>query len=63
MHYISEPLAVEQLYQLIELPEANKSSAADEPENKEKANWMQIRKAAAAASPLFKAASRALYVM
>jgi hypothetical protein len=29
----------------MELPEANKSSAADEPENKEKANWMQVREA------------------
>jgi hypothetical protein len=42
----------------MELPEANKSSAADKPENKKKANWMQVRKAAAAC-PLFKAASRA----
>jgi hypothetical protein len=25
----------------MELPEVNKSSAADEPENREKANWMQ----------------------
>jgi hypothetical protein len=33
MHYTSEPLVVEQLHQLMELPEANKSSAADEPEN------------------------------
>jgi hypothetical protein len=46
MHYISEPLVVEQLHQLMELPEANKSSAADEPENKEKANWMQVREVA-----------------
>jgi hypothetical protein len=38
MYYISEPLVVEQLYQLVELPETNKSSAADEPENKKKAN-------------------------
>jgi hypothetical protein len=47
----------------MELPEANKSSTADEPENREKSNWMQIREAAAAASPSFKAASRALYIM
>jgi hypothetical protein len=47
----------------MELPEANKSSAADEPENKEKANWMQIRETAATASPSFKAISRALYIM
>jgi hypothetical protein len=57
MHYSSEPLVVEQLYQqlhqLMELPEANKFSAADEPENKEKTNWMQIKEAAAATSPLF----------
>jgi hypothetical protein len=67
MYYTSEPLVVEQLHQqlhqLIELPEANKSSAADKPENKEKANWMQIRETTAAAGPLFKAASRASYVM
>jgi hypothetical protein len=56
MHYVSEPLAVEQFYQLIELPEANKFSAADEPENREKANWMQVREAVAARS-------RASYVM
>jgi hypothetical protein len=31
----------------MELPEANKSSAADEPENREKANWIQIRETAA----------------
>jgi hypothetical protein len=37
----------------MELPETNKSSAADKPENKIK-NWMQIRETAAAASPLFK---------
>jgi hypothetical protein len=47
----------------MELPEANKSSAADEPENREKANWMQIRETAAAAGLLFKAASRASYIM
>jgi hypothetical protein len=67
MYYTSKPLVVEQLHQqlhqLMELPEANKSSAADEPENREKANWMQIRETAAAAGPLFKAASRASYVM
>jgi hypothetical protein len=62
IQYTSEPLVIEQLHQLMELPEANKSSAADEPENREKANWMQLREAAAA-GPLFKAASRALYVM
>jgi hypothetical protein len=47
----------------MELSETNKSSAADEPENKEKANWMQVRETAAAASPSFKAASRASYVI
>jgi hypothetical protein len=47
----------------MELPEANKSSTADEPENKEKANWMQIREAAAAAGLLFKAAYKASYVI
>jgi hypothetical protein len=61
MHHTSEPLVVEQLHQLIEPPEANKS-AADEPENREKANWIQMRETAAA-GPLFKAASRASYVM
>jgi hypothetical protein len=30
MHYPNEPLVVEQPYQLIELPEINKSSATDE---------------------------------
>jgi hypothetical protein len=44
----------------MELPEANKSSAADEPENKEKANWMQVIEAIAASS---RALFRALYVM
>jgi hypothetical protein len=43
--------------------EANKSSAADEHENREKANWMQMREAETAAAPLFKAASRDSYVM
>jgi hypothetical protein len=56
MHYISEPFVVEQLHQLMELLEANKSSAADEPENKEKANWMQVREAVTTRS-------RASYVM
>jgi hypothetical protein len=60
MHYTSEPLVVEQLYQLMELPEANKSSAADKPENKEKANWMQAREAVTASS---RALFRASYVM
>jgi hypothetical protein len=46
----------------MELPEANKSSAADEHENREKANCIQIRETTAA-GPLFKAASRALYVI
>jgi hypothetical protein len=50
IHYTSEPLVVEHLHQLMELPEANKSSAADEPENKEKANWMQVREAITARS-------------
>jgi hypothetical protein len=40
----------------MELPEANKSSAADEPENKEKANWMQVMEA-------ITARSRTSYVM
>jgi hypothetical protein len=56
MHYTNEPLVVEQPHQLMELPEISKSSAADEPENREKANWMQVREAVAASS-------RALYVM
>jgi hypothetical protein len=34
----------------MEPPEANKSSTTDEPENKEKANWMQVREAVAARS-------------
>jgi hypothetical protein len=63
MHHINKPLVVEQLHQLMELPEANKSSAADEPENREKANWMQMRETAAAAGPLFKTVSRASYFM
>jgi hypothetical protein len=60
MHYISEPLVVEQLHQLMELPEANKSSAAGESENKNKKNKIQVREAVAICSrTLF----RALYVM
>jgi hypothetical protein len=59
MNYISEPLVVEQLHQLIELPETNKSSAADEPENKEKVNWMQVREVRETVT----ACSRALYIM
>jgi hypothetical protein len=43
----------------MELLEANKSSAADEPENREKANWMQAREMREAVT----ACSRALYVM
>jgi hypothetical protein len=34
----------------MELPETNKSSAADKPENIEKANWMQVREAVTARS-------------
>jgi hypothetical protein len=56
MYYISEPLVVEQLYQLMELPEANKSSAADKPENKGKTNWIQVKERVAARS-------RVLYVI
>jgi hypothetical protein len=56
MHHTSELLVVEQLHQLMELPETNKSSAADEPENREKANWMQVRETVTASS-------RASYVM
>jgi hypothetical protein len=63
MHHTSEPLVVEQPYQLMELPEANKSSAADESENIEKANWIQIRESTATAGPSYKAASRALYII
>jgi hypothetical protein len=44
----------------MELPEANKSSAADKPENKEKTNWMQVREAVAARSRVL---FRALYVI
>jgi hypothetical protein len=47
----------------MELPEINESSAADEPENRKKKNWMQVRETTAAAGPSFKAASRASYVM
>jgi hypothetical protein len=40
----------------MELPEANKSSAADKPENKEKANWIEVREAVASNSrALFRA--------
>jgi hypothetical protein len=40
----------------MELPETNKSSAANKPENKEKTNWMQVREAVAASSrTLFRA--------
>jgi hypothetical protein len=48
MHYTSEPLVVEQLHQLMELPETNKSSVADKLESREKANWMQVRETALA---------------
>jgi hypothetical protein len=34
----------------MELPEANKSFAADEPESKERTNWMQVREAVAVRS-------------
>jgi hypothetical protein len=44
----------------MELPDANKFSAADKPENKEKANWMQVREVVAACS---RALFRASYVM
>jgi hypothetical protein len=44
----------------MELPEANKSSAADKPENKEKANWLQVREAVAASSRVL---FRASYIM
>jgi hypothetical protein len=48
----------------MELPEINKSSAADEPENREKANWMQVKEAVAASSrALVRALVRASYVM
>jgi hypothetical protein len=60
MHYTNEPLVVEQTHQLMELPEISKSSAADKPENREKANWMQVRKAVPASS---RALVRASYVM
>jgi hypothetical protein len=43
----------------MELPETNKSSAADEPENKEKVNWMQVREV----REILTARSRASYVM
>jgi hypothetical protein len=63
MYYTNEPLGVEQPHQLIELPEINKSSAADESENREKAYWIQVRETAVAAGPSFKAASRASYII
>jgi hypothetical protein len=44
----------------MELPEANKFSAADESENKEKANWMQVSEAVAACSRVL---FRASYIM
>jgi hypothetical protein len=44
----------------MELPEISKSSAADKPENREKANWMQMREAVATSS---RALFRALYIM
>jgi hypothetical protein len=44
----------------MELLEANTFSAAGEPENKEKANWMQVREAVAARS---RALFRAIYIM
>jgi hypothetical protein len=34
----------------MELPEASRPSAADEPENKGKTNWMQVRETIAAYS-------------
>jgi hypothetical protein len=43
----------------MELLEANKSSAADEPENREKANWMQVREV----REVVTACSRASYIM
>jgi hypothetical protein len=59
MHYTNKPLVAEQPHQLIELLEISKSSAADEPENREKANWMQVREVREAIA----ARSRASYVM
>jgi hypothetical protein len=43
----------------MELPEINKSSVADKPKNKEKANWMQVREMREAIA----ACSRASYIM
>jgi hypothetical protein len=40
------------------MPETNKSSAADEPKNKEKVNWMQVKEAISS-----EALFRTLYVM
>jgi hypothetical protein len=44
----------------MELPEANKSSAAGESENKEKTNQMQVRETVAVCSRIL---FRALYIM
>jgi hypothetical protein len=38
IYYTSEQLVVKQFYKLIELPETNKSSVADESKNREKTN-------------------------
>jgi hypothetical protein len=43
----------------MELLEISKSSATDEPENREKANWMQVREVREAGATR----SRASYVM
>jgi hypothetical protein len=56
----NELLVVEQFYQLIELPEISKSSVANEPENKEKTNWMQVREVVATSS---RALFGALYII
>jgi hypothetical protein len=42
------------------MPEANKSSAVDEPENKEKSNWMQVKEVVAVRSKVLFGAS---YIM
>jgi hypothetical protein len=47
----------------MELPEINKSSAADEPKNKEKANWMQVREVREAVAARSRALFRASYVI
>jgi hypothetical protein len=44
----------------MELPEISKPSAADEPENREKPNWMQVKEAIATSSRVL---FRASYVM